>query len=104
MKSATKLEILIKIEFKVTEGTTSDGEVQSQIHETDNSSQAVETFEAETQSFSIFRLNWIAGTHSVFVCRGKTQKIVLTFVAAVFDPHVLSSPCTTRMRLLLKNS
>ena len=54
----------------------------------------MKTFEAEPQSSSILGLNWNVNTDSPIVCRGTdqevpakiTQRIVLSFVSAVFDP------------------
>ena len=50
-------------------------------------------------------------TDSLIVCRGTeqevpvkiTQRIVLSFVSAVFDPLGICSPFTIRMRFLLKS-
>ena len=50
-------------------------------------------------------------TDSLIVCRGteqevpakRTQRIVLSFVSAVFDPLGICSPFTIRMRFLLKS-
>ena len=71
----------------------------------------MKTFEAEPQSSSILRLNWNVDTDSLIVCRGTeqevpakiTQRIVLSFVSAVFDPLGICSPFTTKMRFLLKS-
>ena len=54
----------------------------------------MKTFEAEPQSSSILGLNWNVETGNLVVCRGTeqevpvktTQRIVLCFVSAVFDP------------------
>ena len=103
-------EILNKGGFNLTKSITSDDEVKSQIPETDISTKVVKTFEAETQSSSILGLNWKVDTDSLIVCRGTeqevpakiTQRIVLSFVSAVFDPLGICSPFTIRMRFLLK--
>ena len=71
----------------------------------------MKTFEAEPQSSSILGLNWKVDTDSLIVCRGTqqevpakiTQRIVLSFVSAVFDPLGICSPFTIRMRFLLKS-
>ena len=60
---------------------------------------------------SILGLNWNVDTDSLIVCRGTeqevpakiTQRIVLSFVSAVFDPLGICSPFTIRMRFLLKS-
>ena len=104
-------EILNKGGFKLTKWITSDDEVKSQIPETDRSTKVVKTFEAESQSSSILGLNWNVDTDSLIVCRGTeqevpakiTQRIVLSFVSAVFDPLGKCSPFTIRMRFLLKS-
>ena len=104
-------DILIKGGFKLTKWITSDEEVKSHIPETDRSKKVVKTFEAEPQSSSILGLNWNVDTDSLIVCRGTeqevpakiTQRIVLSFVSAVFDPLGICSPFTIRMRFLLKS-
>ena len=68
-------------------------------------------WEAESQSSSILELNWNVDTDSLIICRGTeqevpaklTQRIVLYFVSAVFDPLGICSPFTIRMRFLLKS-
>ena len=107
-------DILIKGGFNLTKWITSDDEVKSQIPETDRSTKVVKTFEAEPQSSSILGLNWNwnVDTDSLIVCRGTeqevpakiTQRIVLSFVSAVFDPLGICSPFTIRMRFLLKSN
>ena len=104
-------EILNKGGFILTKWITSDDEVKSQILETDRSTKVVKTFEAEPQSSSILGLNWNVDTDILIVCRGTeqevpakiTQRIVLSFVSAVFDPLGICSPFTIRMRFLLKS-
>ena len=104
-------DILIKGGFKLTKWIASDDEVKSHIPETDRSTKVVKTFEAEPQSSSILGLNWNVDTDSLIVCRGTeqevpakiTQRIVLSFVSAVFDPLGICSPFTIRMRFLLKS-
>ena len=102
-------DILIKGGFKLTKWITSDEEVKSHIPEKDRSKKVVKTFEAEPQSSSTLELNWNVDTDSLIVCRGNehevpakiTQRIVLSFVSAVFDPLGICSPFTIRMRFLL---
>ena len=104
-------DVLSKGGFKLTKWIASDEEVKSQIPETDRSTKVVKTFEAEPQSSSILGLNWNVETDSLIVCRGTeqevpakiTQRIVLSFVSAVFDPLGICSPFTIRMRFLLKS-
>ena len=104
-------DILIKGGFNLTKWITSDDEVKSQIPETDRSTQVVKTFKAEPQSSSILRLNCNVETDSLIVCRGTeqevpakiTQRIVLSFVSAVFDLLGICSPFTIRGRFLLKS-
>ena len=87
-------DILIKVGFNLTKWITSDEEVKSQIPERDRSTKVVKIFEAEPQSSSILGLNWNVDTDSLIVCRGTeqevptkiTQRIVLSFVSAFFDP------------------
>ena len=103
-------DILSKGQFKLTKWITSDREVKSQIPETDSSTKAVKTFEAEPQSSSILGLNWNVDTENLIACRGTeqqlsqkiTQRIVLSFVSAAFDPLGICSPFTIRMRFLIK--
>ena len=104
-------EIFNKGRFKLTKWITSDEEVKSHITETDRSTKVVKTLEAEPQSSSIFGLNWNVDTDSLIVCRGTeqevptkiTQRFVLSFVSAVFDPLGICSPFTIRMRFLIKS-
>ena len=104
-------DILIKSGFNLTKWITSEDEVKSQIPEPHGSMIVVKTFEAEPQSFSILGLNWNVDTDSLIVCRGTeqeiltkiTQRIVLSFVSAVFDPLGICSPFTIRMQFLLKS-
>ena len=104
-------DILIKGGFNLTKWITSDYEIKSQIPETVRSTKVVKTFEAEPQSSTILGLNWNVDTDSLIVCRGTeqevpakiTQRIVLSFVSAVFDPVGICSPFTIRMRILLKS-
>ena len=104
-------EILNKGGFNLTKWITSDDEVNSQIPETDRSTKVVKTFEAEPQSSSILGLNCNVDTDSLIVCRGTeqevpakiNQRILLSFVSAVFDPLGICSPFTIRMRFLLKS-
>ena len=103
--------LLSKGGFKLTKWITSDEEVKSQIPETDRSTKVVKTLEAEPQSSSILRLIWNVDTDSLIVCRGSeeevpakiTQRIVLSFVSAVFDPLGICSPFRIRMRFLLES-
>ena len=105
------IDILIKGGFNLTKWITSDEEVKSQILETDRSTKVVKTFEAEPQSSPILGLNWNVDTDILIVCRGTeqevpakiTQRIVLSFVSAVFDPLGICSPFTIRMRFLIKS-
>ena len=104
-------EILNKGGFNLTKWITSDVEVKSQIPETDSSKKVLKTVEAEPQSSSILGLNWNVDTDSLRLCRGTekevpakiTQRIVLSFVSAVFDPLGICSPFTIRIRFLLKS-
>ena len=104
-------EILNKVGFKLTKWITSDDEVKSQIPETDRSTKVVKTFEAEPQLSSILELNWNVDADRLIVCRETeqevppkiTQRIVLSFVSAVFDPLGICSPFTIRMRFLLQS-
>ena len=104
-------DILIKGGFNLTKWITIDDEVKSQIPETDRSTKVVKTFEVEPQSSSILGLNWNVDTDSLIVCCGTeqevtakiAQRIVLSFVSAVFDPLGICSPFTIRMRFLLKS-
>ena len=104
-------DILIKGGFNLTKWITSDDEVKSQILETDRSTKVVKTIEAEPQSSSILGLIWNVDTDSLIVCcvteqevpAKITQRIVLSFVSAVFDPLGVCSPFTIRMRFLLKS-
>ena len=92
-------DVLSKGGFKLTKWITSDEKVKSQISETDRSTKVVKTFEAEPQLSSILGLNWNVDTDSLIVCRGTeqevpakiTQRIVLSFVSAVFDPLEICS-------------
>ena len=87
-------DVHIKGGVKLTKWITSDDEVKSHIPETDRSTKVVKTLEAEPQSSSILGLNWNVDTNNLIVCRGTeqevpakiTQRIVLFFVSAVFDP------------------
>ena len=93
-------DIFSKGGFKSTKWITSDEEVKSQIPETDRSTKVVKTLKAELQSSSILGLNWNVKTDRLIVCRGTeqelpakiTQRIVLSFVSAVFDPLGVCSP------------
>ena len=104
-------DILIKSGFNLTKWITSDDEVKSQIPETDRSSKVVKMFEAEPQSSSTLGLNWNVDRDSLIICRGTeqefpakiTQRIVLSFLSAVFDPLGICSPFTIRMRFLLRS-
>ena len=77
----------------------------------DRSAKVVKTLQGEPQSSSILGLNWNVDTDSLIVCRGTeqevpakiTQRIVLSFVSAEFDPLGICSPFTIRMRFLLKS-
>ena len=104
-------EIISKGGFNLTKWITSDEEVKSQITEADRSTRVVKIFETEPQSSSILQMNWNVGTDSLIVCRGTeqevpakiTQRIVLSFVSAVFDPRGICSLFTIKVRLLLKS-
>ena len=104
-------DILIKGGFNLTKWITSDDEVKSQIPKTDRSTKIVKTLEAEPQSSSFPGLNGNVDTDSLIVCRGTeqevpaktTQRLVLSFVSAVFDPLWICSPFTIKMLFLLKN-
>ena len=103
--------VLIKGGFNLTKWITSDDEVKSQIPETDRSPKLVKTLKADPQLYSILGLNWNVGTDSLAVCHGTeqevpakiTQRIVISFVSAVFDPLGICSPFTIRMRFLLRS-
>ena len=84
----------------MTKWITSDEEVKSQIPEVDTSTKVVKTFEDKPQLSSILGLNWSIDTDSLIVCRETdqevpakvAQRIVLSFVSAVFDPPGICSP------------
>ena len=103
-------DILIKGRFKLTKRIASDDKVKSQIPETDRSAKVVKTSEVEPQSSSILGLIWNVDTNSLIVCRRTeqevpaniTQRIVLSFVSAEFNPLGICSPFTIRMRFLFK--
>ena len=104
-------EILSKGGFNSTKWITSDDEVKTQITEADRSTKIVKAFEAEPQSSSILGLNWNVDTDELIVCRGTeqevpaniSQRIVLSFESAAFDPLGICSLFTIRMRFLLKS-
>ena len=104
-------ELLIKGGFNLMKWITSDDEVKTQNPEADRSTKVVKTFEAEPQSSSILGLNCKVDTDNLIVCRGTeqevpaniTQRIVLSFVSAVFDPLGICSSFTIRMQFLLKS-
>ena len=104
-------DILSKGGFKLTKWITSDEEVKSEIPETARSTKVVKTLEAEPQSSSILGFNWNVNTDCLIVCRGTEQevpakipqRIVLSFVSAVFVPLGICSPITIRMRFRLKS-
>ena len=104
-------DVLIKGGFNLTKWITSDEEAMSQFPEADRSMIVAKTFEVEPQSSSTLGLNWNVDTDSLIVCRGTeqkvpakiTQRIVLSFVSAMFDPLGICSPFTMRMRFLLKS-
>ena len=52
---------------------TSDGEIKSQIPESDRSTEVLKTFEVEPQSTSTLGPNWNVETDSLIVCRGTEQ-------------------------------
>ena len=87
-------EILSKGGFNLTKMITSDEEVKSQIPEADRLTYVVEICKAKPLSSSILGLNCNVDTDSPIVCRGTeqeipaktTQRSVLYFVSAVFDP------------------
>ena len=97
--------------FNLTKWITSDEEIKSQIPETGRSTKVAKVFEAEPQSSSIPGLNWNVDTDNLIVCRGTeqevpakiTQRIVLSFVSAVFDTLEICSPFTIRKQFLLKS-
>ena len=104
-------DILMKGGYNWTKWITSDDEVKSQIPETDRWTKVLKSFEAEPQSSSILGINWNVNTDCLIVCRGTeqegpakiTQRILLSFVSAVFDPLGICSSFTIRMRFLLKS-
>ena len=106
----TSSSFLSKVGFNLMKWITSAKNVKSQIPEADRSTKVVKTFEAEPQPSSILGLNWNVDTDRLIVCRGTeqelpvkiTQKIVLSFVSAVFDPLGICSTFTIRMWFLLK--
>ena len=97
--------------FNLTNWIASDEEVKSQIPEADRLTKVVKNFKPEPQLSSIRGLNWIVDTENLIVCRGTkqevsaklTQRIVLSFGSAVFDPLGICSPFTICMRFLLKS-
>ena len=97
--------------FNLTKWIASDEEVKSQIPEADRSRKIVKILEAEPQLSLIFGLNWNGDTDGPIVCRAteqevpakKNQRMVLSFVSAVFDQLGRCSPFTIRMQCLLKN-
>ena len=106
------IEIYQKVkDILIKGGFTSDDEVTSQIPESDKSTKVVKKCKAEPQSSSIFGLNWTADRKNLIFCRGTvqevppkiTQRIVLSFVSALFDPLEICSPFSVRMRFLLKS-
>ena len=76
----------------------------------DKTEGTVKAFEAEPSASSLLGLQWNMAEDTLEVCRGTskdlpsriTQRVVLSFVASVFDPLELFAPFTMRMRILLK--
>ena len=72
----------------------------------------MKTLEAEPKSSPFLGLNWNLDTDSLIVCRGTeqevpakiTQRMVLSFVSALFDPLGICLPFTLGMRFLLKST
>ena len=93
--------LLSKSGFKLTKWITSNDEVKSQKSshrshpEADRSTKVVKTFEAAPLSSSILVLNWSVNSDNLILCRGTeqevpakiSQRIVLSFISAVFDPQ-----------------
>ena len=61
--------------FKLTKCMTSDGEIKSQIPESDRSTEVLKTVEDEPQSSSTLGPNWNVETDSLIVCRETEQYI-----------------------------
>ena len=82
--------------------------------EGDRAESTTKTFETEPApaASSLLGLQWNLKEDTLEVCRGVskeipskiTQRVVLSFVASVFDPLGVFAPFTMRMRILLKTT
>ena len=96
--------------FQLTKWICISEKVMKEISPEDRSVALSKTFEAEPLAPSILGLQWNVESDSLEICCGTgkevpamiTQRIVSSHVSSVFDPLVLFSPFTVRMRLLLK--
>ena len=96
--------------FELLKWICSNEEVTRSIPEQDRSQAKSKTFEAEPHTSSLLGMQWNVDNDTLEVCRGGdkelpikiTQRVVLSFVASVFDPLGLFAPFTMRMRVLLK--
>ena len=97
--------------FHLTKWISNCEQTMTSIDQADKSPSSSKTFEAEPTSPSILVLQWNVDADNLEVCRGMqkeipvkvTQRAVLSYVSAVFDPLGIVTPFTIRMRLLLKS-
>ena len=103
---------LIKGGFNLTKWITNNSIVMNSFKEGDRAESTTKMFEAEPAASSLLGLQWNMEEDTLEVCRGVskeipskiTQRVVLSFVASVFDPLGVFAPFTMRMRILLKTT
>ena len=103
--------VLIKGGFNLTKWITNNSIVMNSFKEGDRAESTTKTFEAEPAASSLLGLQWNMEEDTLEVCRGvskevpsKITRVVLSFVASVFDPLGVVAPFTMRMRILLKTT
>ena len=96
--------------FQLTKWICNSENLMEEISPEDRLGALSEAFEAEPLAPSILGLQWNVKSGCLEICRGTgrevpvkvTLRIVLSQVSSVFEPLVLFSPFTVRIRLLLK--
>ena len=96
--------------FNSTKWISNNGELMNSFQKNDRAESTFNTLEAEPAASSLLGLQWNMEEDNLEVCRGDskeipnkiTQRVVLSFVASVFDPLRVFSHFTMRMRILLK--